>query len=129
MEVRVCANGHQVPQENLKACPACGASLAAAEFVEVDGVVAHPTTDTARPVETEVLPEVPAVLSGLPAGLVFLVPGVILSLLGWLASAAADGNGTAFGGSILVLALGGILTSIGVIAIGVRVGIDDARHR
>lgn len=128
MDVRICANGHQVPQENLKACPACGASLVEAEWVEVDAVPeseASASTRTAE--EPEPLPHVPAALDGIPAGLVLLVPGIVIGLLGWLVVAGADGHGIAAGGGIILLALAGILSWIGIIAIGVRVGINDSR--
>ena len=127
MEIRICANGHQVPQEDLKACPACGASLASAEWHEVEDVPDVPAAFTSNP-EREEFPPVPAVLSGFPAGLVLLVPGFVLGLIGWLAVYASDGRGTAAGGGVVLLALGGILVAIGVIAIGVRIGINDSRR-
>lgn len=126
MEVRICTNGHQVPQEDLKACPACGASLLGAEVREVEAVAEPVRTTTTRPDEDPV-PHMPAGLSMMPAGLVLLVPGIVLGLLGWLIVAGADGRGIAAGGGILVLSLAGILSSIGVIAIGVRIGINDTR--
>ena len=127
MEIRICANGHQVPQVDLKACPACGASLAGAAWHEVDDVPEMPVAASTSTVHEE-FPPVPAVMSGFPTGLVFLVPGAILALIGWLALTASDGRGTAAGGGVVILALGGILLAIGVIAIGVRVGINDSRH-
>lgn len=128
MEIRICPNGHKVPQEDLKACPACGASLSDAEWLEVEDALEAPAAASSLDHETEPLPQVPAVLRGFPTGLVFLIPGIILGLIGWLATVASDGTGTALGGGVLILSLGGILTSIGVISIGVRVGINDARQ-
>ncbi|QIX26208.1 hypothetical protein ncot_06020 [Nocardioides sp. JQ2195] len=126
MDVRICTNGHQVPQEDLKACPACGASLLDAEVREVDTVPEPTPTASPRPAD-DPLPAVPPGLAMVPAGLIILVPGIVLGLLGWLIVAGADGRGIAAGGGILVLWLAGILSSIGVIAIGVRIGINDTR--
>lgn len=125
MLVRICPNGHQVPQENLKACPACGGTLTDAETVKVDSVTEAATGASPEVHDEQVLPDLPPAVAAMPAGMVFLVPGVILGLIGWLVLAAADGGGTAVGGGTVVLAFGGILTSIGVIAIGVRVGMND----
>lgn len=127
MEIRICANGHQVPQEFLKACPACGASLAGTEFVEVDELVEESTVATPRVVDEDPIAPVPEFISGLPSGLIFVVLGIVLGLIGWLSAVGADGRGVAAGASVLLLWASGILTSIGVIAIGVKLGVEDAR--
>lgn len=89
--------------------------------------VAEPVVSSSPRPGEDPLPHVPAGLDMMPAGLVLLVPGIVLGLFGWLIVAGADGHGIAAGGGILVLWLAGILSSIGVIAIGVRIGINDAR--
>lgn len=127
MEVRICANGHQVPQEDLKACPACGASLAGADVLEVEDVPTPTAPASPRRTDEDPMPVVPPGLAMMPAGMIILVPGIVLGLFGWLIVAGADGHGIAAGGGILVLWLAGILSSIGVIAIGVRIGINDTR--
>lgn len=108
--------------------------MANAEVIQVDilpgaGAVGAVGAVGARPAADEPAPPMPAVVSGLPSGLFFLAIGAVLGLIGWLAAAAADGRGMASGISIGLLWVSGVLTSIGVIAIGVKIGVEDARAR
>ncbi|MDN5895648.1 MAG: hypothetical protein L0H93_16685 [Nocardioides sp.] len=129
MLVRICNNGHQVPQDDLKACPSCGVSLSNATTREVEDVDA-PQTGGSSSLEdpyADPAPRVPAVVGQIGSGLPLLAVGAVLALLGWLAAASSDG-GTAQGGSVILLGIGGILTSIGVIAIGVKIGVQEAHQ-
>lgn len=121
MQVRVCSNGHQVPQEDLKACPRCGASLTSATWTDAPDAEGTPAHEPAP------RPGVDMPSTRAPAGPVLVVAGALLSLLGWL--------GLAFAEAVLPvlvatasLWIGGILTAIGVVAVGVTLGIEAARR-
>jgi len=106
---RECSNGHLVSEDYLKACPRCGSQLPPAPGREKPPADASP--DVARA----------------PRGLPMLVAGVILGLFGSLLSYAAD-NGPAEVMGELLLGLGGVLILVGAVALGVKLGIEDARR-
>jgi hypothetical protein len=112
---RVCSNGHSVNEDYLKACPRCGSRLPPAPAQEVDD----------DPAATAVEPS--GLVASAPRGLPMLVGGVILGLFGGLLSYAAD-RGPAEVMGILLLGLGGVLVLVGAVALGVKLGIEDARR-
>lgn len=107
---RICSNGHSVGEDYLKACPRCGSRLPAAPAEEAPVVVSAPDLVTRA-----------------PRGLPMLVGGVILSLFGSVLSYAAHKGPAEVMGNIL-LGLGGVLLLVGAVALGVKLGIEDARR-
>lgn len=106
---RECSNGHHVSEDYLKACPKCGSQLPPAPVRE------GPPADAG-----------PGVVTRAPRGLPMLVAGVILGLFGSLLSYAAH-NGPAEVMGNLLLGVGGVLILVGAVALGVKLGIEDAR--
>ncbi|MEP6816704.1 MAG: hypothetical protein ABI873_14255 [Marmoricola sp.] len=109
---RVCGNGHSVDEDYLKACPRCGSQLPAA-----------PAKDALPPLAEAA----PSFVSRAPRGLPMLVGGVVLALFGSLLSYAAK-RGPAEAMGNLLLGLGGVLVLVGAVALGVKLGIEDARR-
>lgn len=108
---RVCSNQHTINDDSLKACPRCGSRLPPAP---VQDVPAGPALD------------VSGLVSRAPRGLPLLVGGVILGLFGSLLSYAAHHGPAEFFGNVL-LGLGAVLLLIGAVALGVKLGVEDAR--
>jgi hypothetical protein len=113
---RVCGNGHSVDEDYLKACPRCGSRLPPVPAKAAGD-------DDSAPTDAE--PS--GFVDRTPRGLPMLVAGVILGLFGGLLSYAAD-RGPAEVMGILLLGLGGVLVLVGAVALGVKLGIEDARR-
>ena len=113
--IRTCSRGHHVSEDYLKACPKCGGQLPP---VPVD-------EDDAETGETTPTEDQPGFLNRAPRGLPMVVAGVVLALFGSLLSYAADKGPAEFFGRVL-LGLGSVLLLIGSVALGVKLGIEDA---
>lgn len=107
---RVCSNGHSVGEDYLRACPKCGSQLPSPPSKDAPAVA--PTT---------------SLVTNAPRGLPMLVGGVILGLFGTLLSYAAHHGPAELMGNLL-LGLGGALGLVGAVALGVKLGIEDARR-
>jgi hypothetical protein len=113
---RVCSNGHSVSEDYLKACPKCGSQLPRAQVEEAN-----------EPTEAAPGLALSDVVARAPRGLPMLVGGAILGIFGSLLSYAAEHGPAEVMGNLL-LGLGAVLVLVGAVALGVKLGIEDARR-
>lgn len=114
MEVRVCPRGHLVAISDLSHCPRCASPLAGAEVREVPDPPEGTTPPFRRPARTP------------SRGVPMLVVGALMMLVG--CSAVLIGESDGFTALAWLIVWGGtVATSVGAIAWGVKLGIEDAR--
>lgn len=107
-----CKNGHVVGDEKAKVCPVCGADVMWSWAAGAPEPSLGPALRGARP----------------PSPWAWIVLGLLVSGFGGAIWLTAETDGPAVTGLLLLL-LGVTAHAVGVIAAGVRMGIEAAGHR